>query len=51
MKKAFTSFLLLFGLVISAGCASAEASVQYTGQVHPDLPMLTLTVTDTGKRT
>ena len=51
MKKAFCLLFLLLGFVISAGCACAEASVQYTGQVHPDLPVLTLTVTDTGVRT
>lgn len=51
MKKAFCSLLLLLVFVISASCACAEAFVQYTGQVHPELPVLTLTVTDTGERT
>ena len=46
MKKRLCSLLILMGLVISSGCASAEAAVQYTGQIHPDLPMLTLTVDD-----
>lgn len=30
--------------------AFADDAAVYTGQVHPDLPMLTLTVTDTGER-
>lgn len=30
--------------------ALAEDAAVYTGQVHPDLPTLTLTVTDTGER-
>ena len=51
MKKALCSLFILLGLAIFSGCASAESNVQYTGQVHPELPILTLTVTDTGKRT
>lgn len=51
MKKALCSLFILLGLAICSGCSSAESIVQYTGQVHPELPMLTLTVTDTGKRT
>ena len=51
MKKVLCSLLILLGLAICSGCASAEATLQYTGQVHPELPMLTLTVTDTGMRT
>ncbi|MDD6142772.1 MAG: hypothetical protein PUD16_04670 [bacterium] len=30
--------------------ALADDAAVYTGQVHPDLPTLTLTVTDTGER-
>ena len=51
MKRALCSSLILLGLAISPVCVLAEATVQYTGQIHPELSMLTLTVTDTGKRT
>lgn len=48
MKKLAYLFLLLSLLLPFS--AWAEAALQYTGQVHPDLPSFTFTVTDTGER-
>lgn len=49
MKKLTILILILIALGIQS--AYADSSSVYTGHVHPELPMLTLTVTDTGKRT
>ena len=51
MKKRLFSLCML--LLCSTFCLNgfAHAAVEYTGQVHPELPMLKLTVTDTGRRT
>ena len=49
MKKLTILILILIALGIQS--AYADSSSVYTGHVHPDLPVLTLTVTDTGKRT
>jgi len=43
--------LVALSLFLFIPYAGAETSVSYTGQVHPELPVLTLTVTDTGIRT
>jgi len=49
MKKLTILILILIALGIQS--AYADSSSVYIGHVHPELPMLTLTVTDTGKRT
>ena len=49
MKKLTILILILIALGIQS--AYADSSSVYTGHVHPDLPVLTLTVKDTGKRT
>ena len=51
MKRTVCLLVLCVSLMMCAVCASAEAAVWYTGQVCDSLPMLTLTVTETGERT
>lgn len=49
MKK-YICLLLAVLMLLPGPCpARAEAVKVYTGQVHPELPVLTITVTDTGK--
>ena len=49
--KRLVCLLLLLGFLFQMNGACAEACLQYEGRIHPALPMLTLTVTDTGERT
>jgi len=51
MNKTLCCWLLMIRLLFSAAFAAADTAAVYTGQVHTDLPLLTLTVTDTGMRT
>lgn len=55
-KKLFCGLLLLLVFCIAATAAAEEQTaavggITYTGRVHPDLPELTMTVTDTGEKT
>lgn len=48
MKSIFVMVLVVMMFILPVACA--DAGIVSTGQVHPSLPSLTLTVTDTGEQ-